>query len=148
MVKMKNSIGRIISVLSRQIQSELKCVIEPFGITAGEEPYYMELVYENGLTQDELTSRVSVDKAATARAVKSLEDKGYLIRVLDEKDKRNKRLYLTEEAREKYKQIAEKLQEYNRLLTEELTDEEYETVYRCLQQISGNCKKRKVSNKN
>lgn len=48
-MKLKSSIGRIITILSRNIQQELKEVVEPFGITVGEEPYFMELVYEDGI---------------------------------------------------------------------------------------------------
>lgn len=140
---MKDSIGRIITTLSRNIQQELKEVVEPFGITAGEEPYFMELVYEEGLTQDELTNRVSVDKSATARVVRSLEEKGYLKREIDKDDRRNKRLYLTEEARAKYKPLVNALQQYNQKLTEGLTEEQYDLVYRCLQMMQANYEKRK-----
>ena len=69
---MKKSIGRIITLLSRSIYFDLKDVVEPFGLTVGEEPYFIALAHEDGLTQDELTNRVNVDKSATARVVKSL----------------------------------------------------------------------------
>lgn len=72
---MSKSIGRIISILSRKIQQDLKDVVSPFDINVGEKPYFMALVNEDGLTQDELTKKVMVDKAATTRAVKSLEKK-------------------------------------------------------------------------
>ncbi len=132
---MKNSIGRIITLLSRNIQQELKNVVEPFGITVGEEPYFMELIYEEGITQEELTRRVNVDKAATARVVKSLEEKGLLIRKPDENDKRSKRLYLTDNAKQKYDPMSAKLQEYNKLLTRRLSEDEYQTVYKCLKKL-------------
>ena len=75
---MSKSIGRIVTLLSRSIYNDLRDVVEPFGITVGEEPYFVELAHEDGLTQDELSNRVNVDKSATARAVKSLEAKGYM----------------------------------------------------------------------
>lgn len=142
---MKNSIGRIITILSRNIQQELKEVVEPFGLTVGEEPYFMELVYEDGLTQDELTSRVNVDKSATARVVKALEEKGYLKREIDCKDRRNKRLYLTEEARRKYELLVYELQQYNLKLTDGLTEEQYDLVYHCLKMMQLNYENRKAN---
>lgn len=72
---MEKSIGKLITYLSRCIQQELKNVVVPFDISVGEEPYYMALTKQDGLTQDELTKLVKVDKAATARMVKSLEQK-------------------------------------------------------------------------
>lgn len=144
-MELKNSIGRIITILSRNIQQELKEVVEPFGITVGEEPYFMELAYEDGLTQDELSSRVNVDKSATARVVKALEKKGFLKREIDNGDRRNKRLYLTEEAREKYELLVDELQQYNLKLTDGWTEEEYDMVYHCLQILQSNYEKRKVN---
>lgn len=144
---MKNSIGKIIAVLSRNIQQELKEVIEPFGLTVGEEPYFMELMYEDGITQDELTNRINVDKSATARAVKSLEEKGFLKREIDYKDRRSKRLYLTEEAREKYKPLVYELQQYNIRLTHGWTEEQYDLVYDSLEMIQKDFENRKSNNK-
>lgn len=88
---MNKSIGKLITYLSRCIQQELKNVVVPFDISVGEEPYYMALTKQDGLTQDELTKLVKVDKAATTRMVKSLEQKGYITRETDPKDKRNKK---------------------------------------------------------
>ncbi len=130
---MSKSIGRIVTLLSRSIYNDLRDVVEPFGITVGEEPYFVELAHEDGLTQDELSNRVNVDKSATARAVKSLEAKGYIVRETDLFDKRNKRLYITESAKTVYVSLIEALGEYNRQLTEEWTDEQYDLVYESLE---------------
>ena len=140
---MNNSIGRMISLVSRNIQQELKEVVEPFGITVGEEPYFMALMHEDGLTQEELTSRVNVDKSATARAVKSLESKGYLKREVDDGDRRNKKLYLTKRAREIYEPLVAALKNYNQMLTNGWSEEEYQTVYHCLKILESNYNKRK-----
>jgi len=50
-IKMKKSIGRIITLLSRSIYFDLKDVVEPFGLTVGEEPYFIALAHEDGLTR-------------------------------------------------------------------------------------------------
>ena len=50
-------------------------VVCEFDISVGEEPYFMVLAQNDGLTQDELTKIVKVDKAATARRIRSLEKK-------------------------------------------------------------------------
>ncbi len=132
---MEKSIGKMITYLSRCIQQELKNVVISFDISVGEEPYYMALTQNNGLTQDELTKIVKVDKAATARIVKSLEEKGYIIRETDPKDKRNKKLYLTEKGRLQYKPLSDALKKFNQDLTSEWTDEQYEIVYQSLEML-------------
>lgn len=50
----------------------------------------MVLAQNDGLTQDELTKIVKVDKAATARRIRSLEKKEIVFRKTDPEDKRNK----------------------------------------------------------
>lgn len=139
---MKKSMGRLISILSRAIQQDLKDVLAPFGISVGEEPYYMALIEEDGVSQDQLSKKVKVDKAATARMVKSLEEKGYLIRKIDSDDKRNKKLYLTKIGREKYEPIRDALINYNDKLTNQWSDEIYDLIYcnlsNALKQIENN----------
>ncbi len=130
---MKKSIGKLITYLSRAIQQELKNIVTPFDITVGEEPYYITLVHHDGLTQEELTKLVKVDKAATARAVKSLEQKGYVTREIDPNDKRSKKIHLTEKGREKYEPLSKALQQFNRELTSDWTDEQYDMVYQSLE---------------
>ena len=130
---MKPSIGRIISLLSREIAMELKDVVEPFGITVGEELYFMALAHEDGITQDRLTELVSVDKSATARAVKALENKGLIRRNIDQRDKRNKKLYLTKAGHEIYPGLSKALVSFNEKLTSAWTDEQYNQVYHSLE---------------
>ena len=141
---MEKSIGKLITYLSRCIQQELKNVVVPFDISVGEEPYYMALTKQDGLTQDELTKLVKVDKAATARMVKSLEQKGYITRETDPKDKRNKKIHLTERGRLKYEPLSRALKEFNQKLTSEWTDEQYEIVYQSLEMLQ---KKFEIDNK-
>lgn len=132
---MNKSIGRLITLLSRQIAMDLRDVIEPLGITPGEEPYFMALVHEEGISQDRLTEIVRVDKSATARMVKSLEKKGLIKREIDQEDKRNRKLFLTDRGRQLYPVLKEALSEYNRQLTSEWSDDQYELVYQSLQSI-------------
>jgi len=77
----------------------------------------MALQNREGITQEELTSIVCVDKAATARAVRSLEEKGYLLRIQDEKDKRQNRVYPTEKAKQIGQEVRTELMKFNKLLT-------------------------------
>lgn len=55
----------------------------------------MVLQSHEGITQEELMALLYIDKATTARSLKSLELKGYLIRLHDVANRRQNRLYLT-----------------------------------------------------
>lgn len=132
---MEKSIGKLITYLARCIQQELKDVLKPFDIRVGEEPYYIALTKKDGLTQEELTKIVKVDRAATARMVKSLEQKGYISREIDAEDRRNKKIYLTEKGRLKYEPLSKALQNFNTALTKEWTDDQYKLVYESLEML-------------
>lgn len=76
MLPMSPSAGRLINLLARKSQGYITDLMRPFGLTAAEQPFFMALLHNEGVTQERLTSLVGVDKAATARTVKSLEEKG------------------------------------------------------------------------
>ena len=55
---MSKSIGRIVTLLSRSIYNDLRDVVEPFGITVGEEPYFVELAHEDEIGRASCRERV------------------------------------------------------------------------------------------
>lgn len=93
---MEGSITKRIIFMARRMQLCIGYRLSKFGITAAEEPFFMAIQHNAGATQEDLTLLVGVDKAATTRAIRSLENKGYLVRKQDETDRRQKRVYPTE----------------------------------------------------
>lgn len=135
---MKKSIARIITLLGRRSQLCIGIALRKYGLTSAEQPFYMALLQHEGITQEELTGLVGVDKAMTARAVKSLEDKGLLLRCRDIRDRRQNRLYLTEKAKHMVSGVLDELHSFNALLTRGIPEEELELVYRALQTMEEN----------
>ena len=73
--------------------------LEGIELTPTELTAIRSIVFHKGLTQTGLSEHLgSIDKAAVARIVKSLESKGYIIRISDPQDKRAKLIYPTEKA--------------------------------------------------
>ena len=83
-------------VLNRRSQAYITDACRPWHIGYSEYVVLEELYRGDGCSQDELSRQLSVDKGLVARCVKSLEEKGYVRRRQDEKDKRFKYIYLTE----------------------------------------------------
>ena len=132
---MANCVGRVLSRLARRCQIAVGNALQQYNLTAAEEPFLMAILNNDGFTQEELTVYVGVDKAATARAVRSLEEKGYLTRVQDPRDKRQNRVYPTEKAREIGPLVREELARINQSLTQSLSLEEDDLVYALLLRI-------------
>lgn len=133
-----DTIARRITFLARKSQSYLGTALQKYGLTAAEQPFFMALQHNQGVTQETLTALVGVDKAATARAVKSLEEKGLVTRVQDPKDRRQNRIYPTAAADGMAGGVQETLLDFNRLLTQGMDRRELETLFASLQKLEEN----------
>lgn len=64
--------------VSRRAQICVGKVVKKYGISAAEEPFFMAVSFNDGSTQEKLTSIVGVDKAMTTRVISSLEKRDWL----------------------------------------------------------------------
>lgn len=135
---MNKNIFQIIALLSRRSQIYLSNMLEKYDITAAEQPFFLEMNHQEGLTQEELTARVCVDKAATARALKSLEMKGYLVRLKDEKDKRQNRIYPTKKAKQLESAVRSEILCFNTQLTQGIDPQILDLIYNGLLKMEEN----------
>lgn len=135
---MSYSIARMITFLARKSQGYIGSALSKYNITAAEQPFFMALQHHAGITQEGLTSLVGVDKAATTRAVKSLEKKGYLIRIQDERDRRQNLIYATDAAKKISKAVSDELLCFNDLLIQGISEEELEIIRAGLMKMDNN----------
>ncbi|HMM06909.1 MAG TPA: MarR family transcriptional regulator [Clostridiales bacterium] len=134
----KKSISRMITVLYRKTQSTLSAVLRKYDLTTAEQPFFVELQRNDGVTQEELSSVLYIDKAATTRAIKSLEKKGYVKCFQDEQDRRKIRVFATDKARECGFSVKNDLSQFNELLTQHIDAESQEIIYNALLQMEQN----------
>lgn len=135
---MNENIARMIVLLARKSQLYIGNALKKYDLTAAEQPFFMALQHYEGVTQEELTALVCVDKSATARAVKSLEKKGYLIRVQDEQDRRQNRIYPTAITRRLGPAVREELLHFNDLLIRNIHSQDLDRVLAALSQMEEN----------
>ena len=132
---MANCVGRVLTRLARKCQIAVGNALQQYNLTAAEEPFLMSVLNNEGLTQEELTAYVGVDKAAASRTVRSLVEKGFLFRVQDPKDKRQNRVYPTDKAKEIGPLVRKELYKINLALSADLSQEEDDQVYHLLVRI-------------
>lgn len=130
---MNSSIGRLISILHRQSQIYINCNLKEFNITSAEYAFLLSLYRKDGTTQDELSTYLYIDKSATARAIKSLEEKGYVTRSKDDIDKRCNRVYLTEKAKSYEGEIKKRVYSWSEFLSEDIDNQTINEVYSVLE---------------
>lgn len=134
------NIGRAISVLYRQGNSFFSKKFSKFGIGSGQHLFLINLYKNDGISQEQLSELLLIDKGTTAKAVKKLEDLGFIKRVKDTEDKRVNKLYLTDNALEIKDEIFGILTEWNTILTTNLTEEEILQASNLLNKLSNNIK--------
>lgn len=84
----------------------------PLGMSHAEMRLLVLLYHADGCSQDELVSRLEVDRSNVGRALKKLEGMNYIVREKDENDHRAFRVFLTQggwDVREDLSQIRNNL---------------------------------------
>lgn len=137
---MKGTITKRLIYAARKAQLCIGGRLAPYGITAAEEPFFMTVTHCGGATQEELTAKVGVDKSATARAVRSLESKGYVTRRQDEKDRRQNRVFATKAAEEIAEQVHAELLRLDAEITGGLSEQERRLLSAALARMEQNLK--------
>ncbi|MEG1001904.1 MarR family winged helix-turn-helix transcriptional regulator [Clostridium sp.] len=132
------SISRYINQLYRQGVSFLGKEYKEYNIGAGQYQFLLYLYMKEGITHDELTEKIGVDKAATTRAIVKLEKSGYIKKVQDLNDKRKYYIFLTEFAKRNRECIVNISKNWENELTGELTKEELEQFYYLFRKITKN----------
>lgn len=107
-----------VGVLNRQSQAYISNAFKNIDISYSECVFLSNLYDNEGINQEELSSILFIDKTITAKSIKSLEEKGFLIREKCEMDKRSKRLYLTDKGRNCKEEIFSSLEKWINFITD------------------------------
>jgi MarR family transcriptional regulator, temperature-dependent positive regulator of motility len=144
MVHMKSPIsgeiplGAVISITSRGRFIFLNDQLRPIGLSAGQIPVLMLLYNEQNITQETLVRHYQIDKGTIARAVKKLEDAGYIRRIIDPDNRRAVRLFLTEKGEQVAPVIRAINHEWEEQVCAGLSQAEKETLNTLMRTIAEN----------
>lgn len=135
---MNEVIGKTMSILYRYRQIIINHKLRPYGLGSGQHIFLINIARHEGINQKDLTNLVKFDKATTAKALKKLEENGYIYRQCDEGDRRYNQLFLTEKGGEMMPVIMSTLVEITDDLIQGLTEEEQDHFSRCLETMLNN----------
>ena len=93
-------LGALFSITTRGQFIFLNDRLWPFHLSAGQFPVLLLLAKEQNITQETLVKHYRLDKGTIARAVKKLEDAGYIRRIVDPENRRAVRIFLTDRGEE------------------------------------------------
>ncbi len=128
--------GRWVSILYRQFQIFINKELKDLEITSGEYIYLIKLYENKELTQEDLAEIYYIDKAAITRSLRSLEDKGYIKRIKNPRDKRYYSIQVTEKALKVKDRIYNALKTWDDLISLDVNAEEFKMISTILENMS------------
>ncbi len=88
--------GSLIRGITANINAYIGDKVEPFGVKQGQFEYFIQIYMNPGINQLELARRKNVGKASVTKALKILEDQGFVKREVDSEDRRNIKCFVTD----------------------------------------------------
>jgi DNA-binding MarR family transcriptional regulator len=132
------TIAKWISVIHRQFQIYHNRELKAYDINSSEYIYLVNLYEKDGVSQEQLSANLFLDKSATARAIGRLEKLGYVQRTRSPLDSRAYLVTLTEKGLKMQGFIKEKLMYWSNTLSNGFSEEQIEVFSEMIKQMSMN----------
>jgi DNA-binding MarR family transcriptional regulator len=110
--------------------------LSELGIGGGQVPYLFRICRLPGITQEELSRGLYVNKSTAARVITHLEKAGFVDRRPSAEDRRCLQLFPTEKALEVLPNLRDVVSGWNNYLLDEFTEEEKEALVSMLARVS------------
>ncbi|MBN1364984.1 MAG: winged helix-turn-helix transcriptional regulator [Syntrophaceae bacterium] len=137
-MEQKESIGRMLGYLYRNSQKYFHKEFSKLDLGGGTHFFLKFLYHHDGVTQNELSTRLNFNKAHTARAIQKLIDIGYITKEKDEKDHRAFRIHLTHKAKKIESEIQKVLDSWSNIITNGFTQDEKKRMMELLKKMTDN----------
>lgn len=90
-------IGKLIIMIARGQTTYLNHKLNDLGINSTQLHLLFEISNQNDLNQERISARCNIDKGAVARSIRKLEEKGLVLRKIDDENRRQNKVSLTDE---------------------------------------------------
>ncbi|MER2295333.1 MAG: MarR family transcriptional regulator [Desemzia incerta] len=129
---------RDIGMIARALDSIANIEFKEYDLTRGQYLYLVRIYEQPGIIQEKLAEMIKVDRTTAARAVKKLEENGFIERKDDEKNKKIKRLFPTNKGKEVAPYILAENAYSNAVALNGLSKEEAEVLSDLLEKVREN----------
>jgi DNA-binding MarR family transcriptional regulator len=134
----EKSVVKRIHILYRLSMMNVRNEMKKLGFGSGDYGFLAMLFIQDGLSQDEISKQMRVDKSYTARAIAKLEKAGMVERRPDPNEHRIRRVFLGEKAFEIEPQFVDMLQQWHSTLIEGVNPDELSILCKVLDQMKVN----------
>ena len=129
-------LGRLVGMVSRSYYNYLNSKFKSLNINPTQLSFLFEIKCKKNINQHDLSTNCSIDKGAVARALRKLEEQGLVKREVDENNRRQNMLSLTEKGHETLEQAMIILDNWEKEVYKDITAEEKEITHDVLKKIS------------
>ncbi|MFH5181716.1 MarR family winged helix-turn-helix transcriptional regulator [Paenibacillus sp. TAB 01] len=138
MLDRQYTIPRWVSLLYRYGQMYIGDRLNDSDIGKGQYIFLNALYKQDGLSQEALSHELKIDKGTTAKALKKLEEQGYVLRKIRDEDKRSYRIFLTDKALRIKEEVRQVLIDWRHILSDGLTEQEQYAALELLEKMGRN----------
>ncbi len=135
---MNESLGKWVSIIHRYCRRFIDKEFAGLDVKGGHLPFIRVLYQQDGLSQDELSEALSMDKTTTARAIRKLVELGYVTKEHDSQDKRFYRLSLTGKGKDVVPKLERTLKHWTEVLGAGFTEKERQLALDLLKKMAEN----------
>ena len=129
---------RSIGVIARSLDSISNIEFKQYDLTKGQY-IYLARIYENpGIIQEKVAEMIKVDRTTAARAIKKLENNGFIVRKQAPDNKKEKKLYVTKKGEETYPILSREENYSNEVALSGLSDSQKKQVFELLEVVEKN----------
>ncbi|MFK7983938.1 MAG: MarR family winged helix-turn-helix transcriptional regulator [Saprospiraceae bacterium] len=141
-MKIKFYLGFLTNRIGRFIANQLKSQLgkEEFDMPSHCIGILADLWEQDGVIQQDLAISVVKDKATIARTLELMEKKNIIVRIKDEKDKSNKKIFLTYKGHQLQNQVLFHGNTVTKEAKKGISKEELDHCIKTLEKIYGNLK--------
>lgn len=135
------SLGQRITILGRLFAKQLNEQIVTTGITGSQWSVITCLMLHDTITQSAICDQLSIEAPTISKTLAAMEQQGWITRVADDNDKREKKVALTQKAAEHlsiWTNIADRI---NQNALADIASEDIAVLDRVLNQVFHNFKK-------
>ena len=131
-----DSIMKYISRIHRCFRQWQSDKMNDQGINGVQQNYLFHIAMKPGISQEQLSDHIMVNKSNVARQLSTLENEGWITRQTSAQDKRVYEVYPTDKTKDMMPEIMNLMKQWNSLITEDLTDEEKELLFKLMPKIT------------
>lgn len=127
---------RKVTLFRKQYHTYMAEHISELNLSYSEFSFLKELINGDGVTQESIVKHVCIDKAATSRTVKILEQKNLIKREKNELDKRSLLIFLTDEGKELIPILNKILSDWQKMIEDSMGTENIENLDKLLNMLN------------